>query len=86
MTESIEARNQALTRHVQPAREKRTAMIEMKVGDSQKELGWHARCRQIIAALWSDEFEEMARVRNLDKPGPKPRESCTVVLRFLVLG
>jgi hypothetical protein len=85
MTESTEARKHALIRHVQPAREKRIAMIEMKVGDIQKELGWHARCRQIIAALWSDEFEEMARVRNLDKPGPKPRESSTVVLGFRVL-
>ena len=85
MTESAVARQHALEMHVQPARNRKIQFIELKAGDIQKELGWRARYRQIIAALWADEFEELARVRNLDKPGNRPRENSTVVLRFEVL-
>jgi hypothetical protein len=59
---------------VQSARVKKDRFIEINIGDMQKELGWQARCRQIIAALWADEFDVIARVRNLGKPDPKPKE------------
>lgn len=85
LTESMEVRRHVLENHVKPARMNRVPSIDLKVGDVQKELGWPPRCRQIIAALWTNKFESMARVRSLDNPGPKPQESCTVVLRFEVL-
>ena len=82
MTESKNARRHAFETHVQPARVKRDRFIEINTGNVQKELGWQARCRQIVSALWAGEFEDSARVRNLDKPDPKPRESSAVILRF----
>lgn len=85
MTKSSEVRRHALERHVEPARKMKIRIIDLDVDGIQLELGWRDRRRQIISALWVEEFEIMARVKNLDKPGPKPQERSGVVLRFEIL-
>jgi hypothetical protein len=86
MAESNEVRQHVLKVHVQRARRKGIRAIRLKVGDIRRELGWQARYRQILTALWTKVFEEEARVRNLDKPGKRPPENSTVILRFAILG
>jgi hypothetical protein len=85
MTNSKDARQHALERHVHPARIRKESFIDLSVDEIQMELGWQKRTRQVISALWANDFEELARVRNLDRPGPKPPERSGVVLHFEIL-
>lgn len=65
-----EIREHCIKEHVEPARTRRAYTVTLRSGDVHEELGYVARLPAVCAALGSDTFERVARVRRLAIDGP----------------
>ena len=76
-------RDYVITRYVNPARLRGDKTIEVRVGTVQKELGWTNRTPSIFSTLSSQEFQEEAGVKLVEKRGGPPSGGPSTTWQFV---
>jgi len=69
MRPTEETRKHVISNYVEPARTRGEAIVQVKVGNIQKELGWVNRTPSVFSTLSSKDFHEEAGVELIEKRG-----------------
>jgi len=78
-----QVRAHCLERYVAPARKRGDLAVGIRSGDVHTELGLAQRLPAVCAALGSDRFESLARVRRVAIEGPLNGPSTVFIYRLL---
>jgi hypothetical protein len=88
MKPTDQTKRHVISNYVEPARRKGEKIVQVRVGNVQKELGWTNRTPSVYSTLLSKDFQQQAGVELIERRGG-PRSggpSTTVQFVYRVLG
>lgn len=82
MSVADDVRSFCITEYVEPARRARAYTVAIRAGDVHDAMEFHSRQPLVCAAIGSDTFERVARVRRLAIDGPVNGANTLFVFRL----
>ncbi len=83
MKPTEQAKIHVISRYVRPARLNGEKIVQVRVGNIQKELGWTNRTPSVFSTLLSRDFQQEAGVELIEKRGGPPSGGPSTTWQFV---